>query len=112
MRHALADLGQLIWREYRRAGEEVDDLGGVVVEVPPMLATPHRAGTLALEVTGNEAKRAWGATKATLMRKGAPAEIPLDRWQIRYGSGEGTNFRDMPLPAMFGGPADAVTILE
>ncbi|MEN9665009.1 MAG: hypothetical protein RLZZ326_1372, partial [Planctomycetota bacterium] len=27
-------------------------------------------------------------------------------------SGEGTNFRDMPLPAMFGGPADAVTILE
>ena len=86
--------------------------GGVVVEVPPMLATPHRAGTLALEVTGNEAKRAWGATKASLMRKGAPAEIPLDRFQIRYGSGEGTNFRDMPLPAMFGGPADAVTILE
>jgi len=86
--------------------------GGVVVEVPPMLATPHRAGTLALEVTGNEAKRAWGALKATLVRKGTPAEIPLDRWQIRYGLGEGTNFRDMPLPAMFGGPADAVTILE
>ena len=86
--------------------------GGVVVEVPPMLATPHRAGTLALEATGNEAKRAWGAMKATLVRKGTPAEIPLDRFQIRYGSGEGTNFRDMPLPAMFGGPADAVTILE
>lgn len=86
--------------------------GGVVVEVPPMLATPHRAGTLALEVTGNEAKRGWGKTKATLARRGTPAEIPLDRWQIRYGSGEGTNFRDMPLPAMFGGPADAVTILE
>ena len=86
--------------------------GGVVVEEPPMLATPHRAGTLALESTGNEAKRAWGAMKATLVRKGTPAEIPLDRFQIRYGAGEGTNFRDMPLPAMFGGPADAVTILE
>ena len=86
--------------------------GGVVVEVPPMLATPHRAGTLALEVTGNEAKRIWGKTKATLARRGTPAEIPLDRFQIRYGSGEEVNFRDMPLPAMFGGPADAVTILE
>ncbi len=86
--------------------------GGVVVEVPPMLATPHRAGTLALEVTGNEAKRSWGKTKATLARRGTPAEIPLERFQIRYGSGEGVNFRDMPLPAMFGGPADAVMILE
>jgi hypothetical protein len=86
--------------------------GGVVVEVPPMLATPHRAGTLALEVTGNGAKQAWGATKATLARKGVPGEVALDRWQIRYGAGDGTNFRDMPLPAMFGGPADAVTILE
>ena len=86
--------------------------GGVVVEVPPMLATPHRAGTLALEVTGNEAKRAWGATKASLLGKGAPAEVPLDRFQIRYGAGDGVNFRDMPLPAMFGGPADAVTIIE
>ncbi len=86
--------------------------GGVVVEVPPMLATPHRAGTLALEVTGNEAKRGWGKTKATLARRGTPAEIPLDRFQIRYGAGDGVNFRDMPLPAMFGGPADAVTILE
>jgi hypothetical protein len=86
--------------------------GGVVVEVPPMLATPHRAGTLALEVTGNEAKRGWGAMKAGLMRKGSPAEVSLDRFQIRYGAGDGANFRDMPLPAMFGGPADAVTILE
>ena len=85
---------------------------GVVVEVPPMLATPHRAGTLALEVTGNEAKRGWGATKATVLAKGMPAEGSLERWQIRYGAGDGTNFRDMPLPAMFGGPADAVTILE
>ena len=86
--------------------------GGVVVEVPPMLATPHRAGTLALEVNGNEAKRGWGKTKVTLARRGTPAEIPLDRFQIRYGAGDGVNFRDMPLPAMFGGPADAVTILE
>ena len=86
--------------------------GGVVVEVPPMLATPHRAGTLALEITGNEAKRGWGKTKATLARRGTPAEIPLDRFQVRYGAGSETNFRDMPLPAMFGGPADAVTILE
>jgi nicotinamidase-related amidase len=86
--------------------------GGVVVEVPPMLATPHRAGTLALEVIGNEAKRGWGKTKATLARRGTPAEIPLDRFQIRYGAGDGVNFRDMPLPAMFGGPADAVMILE
>ena len=86
--------------------------GGAVVEVPPMLATPHRAGTLALEVTGNEAKRGWGAMKASVMRKGTPAEVPLERFQIRYGAGDGTNFRDMPLPAMFGGPADAVTILE
>ena len=86
--------------------------GGVVVEVPPMLATPHRAGTLALEVTGIEAKRTWGATTSSLMWKGAPAEVAMDRWQIRYGAGEGVNFRDMPLPAMFGGPADAVTILD
>jgi len=86
--------------------------GGVVVEVPPMLATPHRAGTLALELTGNEAKRGWGGAKAGLVRRGAPAEVPLERWQIRYGAGEGNNFRDMPLPAMFGGPADSVTILE
>ena len=85
--------------------------GGVVVEVPPMLATPHRAGTLALEVTGNEAKRSFGRVKGTIRWQGAEGEIPLERFQIRFGAGEGANFRDMPLPAMFGGPADAVTIL-
>jgi hypothetical protein len=83
--------------------------GGLLVEVPPKIVAPQRAGTLALEVTGIEAKRGWGAMKASLVPDGAKPEVPLERWQIRYGAGDGPNFRDMPLPAMFGGPADAVT---
>ncbi len=83
--------------------------GGVAVEVPPMLATPHRAGTLALEVTGTASTRSWGRVKPTIGRKGGAAEVPVERFQIRLGIGQESNFRDMPLPAMFGGPADAVT---
>ena len=86
--------------------------GGVVVEVPPLVATPYRAGTLALEITGDAAIRAWGSAGASVAWNGALEEVLLERWQIRYGAGDTANFRDMPLPAMFGGPADAVTILE
>ena len=76
-----------------------------------MWATPNRAGTLALEVVG-QVRDAFVASRAAVSWRDGAGERPLDRWQIRLGAGDGPGFRDMPLPAMFGGPADAVTILE
>ena len=106
----LSGEGVRAWFDGR--GVEVRPLpGGVVVEVPPMWATPNRAGTLALEVVG-QVRDAFVASRAAVSWRDGAGERPLDRWQIRLGAGDGPGFRDMPLPAMFGGPADAVTILE
>lgn len=85
--------------------------GGLLAEVPPMWATPNRAGTLALEIPASVA-RAFAAARVGVAWRDSAGERRLDRFQIRLGAGDGPGFRDMPLPAMFGGPADAVTILE
>ena len=85
--------------------------GGMLVEVPPMWATPNRAGTFALEIA-SPGRLAFAEARAGVAWRDSAGERPLDRFQVRLGAGEGPGFRDMPLPAMFGGPADAVTILE
>lgn len=85
--------------------------GGFAVEVPPMWATPNRAGTLVLRAGGSP----WtgiASARAAVSWRDCGEERPLERFQIRVGDGEGPGFRDMPLPAMFGGSADAVTLLE
>ena len=85
--------------------------GGLLVEVPPMWATPNRAGTFALEIA-SPGRRAFAGARAGIAWRDSLGERPLERFQVRLGAGAGPGFRDMPLPAMFGGPADAVTILE
>lgn len=98
------------WFDGREARVTASD-GGIVVAVPPMAATPNRAGVLALSLAG-KARDAWPEVRAAARWRGRDGACPVDRWQVRVGAGGDTGFRDMPLPAMFGGPADSVTILE
>ena len=59
------------------------------------------------------AKNAWlsGTVQATRSHKASvDSATELNRWQIYAGNNPGSN--SMPLPAQFGGSADAVTVLE
>jgi len=83
----------------------------LALRVPAATITPHRAGVLALEIATDAAQAAFVAGPTTL-RRGTQAPVALDRWQIRIGGEAGPGFRDMPLPAQFGGPADSVVLLD
>ncbi|NBV44704.1 MAG: hypothetical protein EBR86_03460 [Planctomycetia bacterium] len=92
--------------------ETVPAVGGepLTLRVPAAIITPHRAGVLALEIATDAAQAAFVAGPTTL-RRGTQAPVTLDRWQLRIGGEAGPGFRDMPLPAQFGGPADSVVVI-
>ncbi len=92
--------------EYRPAAGD----GALSLAIPGTILTPHRPGVLALECTGQSAAGILVGGTALVRGETGP-RLPLDRWQIRVGDEAGPGFRDMPLPAQFGGPADSVVPL-
>ncbi|MBM3954552.1 MAG: ThuA domain-containing protein [Planctomycetes bacterium] len=99
------------WYDGRPLAAEVVEGRGTVFTLPASILTRHRPGVLAVEVAAS-AVRAYVDATTTLVARDAAAHVMLDRWQIRVGGARGAGFPDMPLPAQFGGPADAVTVLE
>ena len=99
--------GQLVPLETSTDGQSLEFLSG-----PETLAI-GRPCLVVIALKSVSAKNAWlsGTVQATRSHKASiNSATELNRWQIYAGNNPGSN--SMPLPAQFGGSADAVTVLE